>query len=169
MADIARNDNADGASAQASGARILSGKSAIGRILFLGLGALFGFLLSRAGATTYDFYPRLFLFQDLQLLWVIAVAAGVGFMGNQIYRLTKARTLISAAPARYQGKPWKKGLVPGSLIFGLGWGLAGACPGTALAMLGEGKLGSLFTIAGFIIGTYVHGYLENKKIQAGES
>ena len=35
---------------------------------FLALGALFGFLLSRAGATTYDFYAQLFLFQDYSKL-----------------------------------------------------------------------------------------------------
>ena len=39
---------------------------------FLLFGAGFGFLLSRAGATTYDFYAKLFLFEDFQLLWIIA-------------------------------------------------------------------------------------------------
>lgn len=145
--------------------RTVSGKSTAGRLMFIGLGALFGFFLSRAGATTYDFYPKLFLFRDLQLLWVIVTAAGVGFVGNQIYKALKAKTLISRQVASYTRKPWKKGLVPGSLIFGLGWGLAGACPGTALAMLGEGKLGTLFTILGFFIGTYVHGYILNKKMK----
>ncbi|AHC16583.1 DUF6691 family protein [Salinispira pacifica] len=145
--------------------RAVSGKSVAGRLLFIGLGALFGFLLSRAGATTYDFYPKLFLFQDLQLLWVIVTAAGIGFLGNQIYKAVKAKTLISRQIASYTHKPWKKGLVPGSLIFGLGWGLAGACPGTALAMLGEGKLGTLFTILGFFIGTYIHGYFMSRKIR----
>ncbi len=163
MSDITHNAANAG---EDSRARIVAGKSLTGRILFIALGALFGFLLSRAGATTYDFYPKLFLFQDLQLLWVIAVAAGVGLAGNLILKAVKAKTLISFKPARYPGKPWKKGLVPGSLIFGIGWGLAGACPGTALAMLGEGKLGSLFTIFGFLVGTYAHGYYMNKKTPA---
>ena len=45
---------------------------------FILFGAVFGFLVSRAGATTFDFYAQLFLFQDLQLLWVIATAVVVG-------------------------------------------------------------------------------------------
>ena len=48
------------------------------KFLFLPLGALFGFLLSRGGATTYDFYAKLFLFEDAQLFWVIATAIVVG-------------------------------------------------------------------------------------------
>ena len=50
------------------------------RYSFVLMGALFGFLLSRAGATTYDFYAKLFLFEDLQLMWVIAAAAAVGIV-----------------------------------------------------------------------------------------
>ena len=51
------------------------------RYSFILFGALFGFLLSRAGATTYDFYANLFLFKDLQLMGVMATAAAVGFAG----------------------------------------------------------------------------------------
>lgn len=127
------------------------------RTSFLFLGALFGFLLSRAGATTYDFYAQLFLFQDLQLLWVIATAAGVGAAGTALLRRSKARALVGGGPIALQGKPWKRGLVAGSLLFGVGWGLAGACPGTALAMLGEGKIGAAFTVGGILVGTWLYG------------
>ncbi|WP_052078687.1 DUF6691 family protein [Spirochaeta lutea] len=137
-------------------------------VIFLVLGGTFGFLLSRAGASTYDFYPKLFLFEDLQLLWVIAVAAGIGVLGTLVIRLLKSRgrnprAIIGAEPLNLAGKPWKKSLVPGSILFGVGWGLAGACPGTALVMLGEGKLGSLFTILGFFIGTYIYGVWQDSK------
>lgn len=135
-------------------------------VLFLVLGGVFGFLLSRAGATTYDFYVKLFLFEDFQLLWVIAVAAGIGIVANLItkgiLRGRAGRAIISPDPLSFKGKPFTKGTIPGSLIFGLGWGLAGACPGTALAMLGEGKLGSLFTIAGFFLGTWLFGLQQSR-------
>jgi len=127
------------------------------RLLFLLFGTAFGFILSRAGATTYDFYAELFLFRDFQLLYVILSAAATGFVGLSILRLLKARDLLEKKPLAFSGKPFKKGLVPGSLIFGLGWGLAGACPGTALAMLGEGKLGAGVTLLGIFLGVYLHG------------
>lgn len=145
-------------------------KSILGGPLFLVLGGVFGFLLSRAGATTYDFYAKLFLFQDFQLVWVIAVAAGLGVLGLGIpgkvldsRSQSQPRSILTKQVLSYKGKPYKKELIPGSILFGLGWGLAGACPGTALAMLGEGKLGSIFTILGFFLGTYTYGWVQSKK------
>jgi len=124
---------------------------------FLGMGILFGFLLSRAGATTYDFYAQLFLFENLQLMWVIAAAATVGALGKWLLKKQAWNSVADSKPLTFEGKPYKKSLVPGSLIMGAGWGLAGACPGTVLAMLGEGKLGALFTIGGIAFGTFLFG------------
>jgi len=138
------------------------------KIVFLILGTLFGFILSRAGATTYDFYAGLFLFENLQLLWVIAVAAGISAIGVFILKRYQTRSLIDHKPLSLKGKPYKKSLMPGSLLFGMGWGLAGACPGTALVMLGEGKLGALFTIAGIITGTYLYGLRMSASVKGTE-
>lgn len=124
---------------------------------FLAFGALFGFLVSRAGATTFDFYAKLFLFQDLQLLWVIGTAVVVGIAGVAVLKASGARALLSGTALVYEAKPMRKGVAAGALIFGVGWGLAGACPGTAPAMLGEGKLAAGFTIAGLLLGTYLYG------------
>jgi len=133
------------------------------KYLFLPLGALFGFILSRAGATTYDFYAKLFLFEDLQLLWVIATAGGVGMIGVQIFKRLRAKTIAAREPLEFAGKAYRpSGTIPGSLLFGVGWGLAGACPGTALAMLGEGRLGALFTIVGMLLGTYLYGWRQSR-------
>jgi uncharacterized protein len=128
------------------------------KALFLLFGAAFGLILSRAGATTYDYYAKLFLFEDLQLMWVIATAAGVGAVGVAVLRKVKPRAVIGGGELELTGKPWKKGLVAGSVLFGVGWGLAGACPGTALAMLGEGKLLAGFSILGILAGSWLFGF-----------
>ena len=128
---------------------------------FVLFGAVFGFLVSRAGATTFDFYAKLFLFQDMQLLWVIATAVAVGVAGVAILKASGARVLSSGDALVYEIKPMRKGVVPGALIFGVGWGLAGACPGTAPAMLGEGKLAAGFTIIGILLGTYLYGLFQS--------
>lgn len=134
------------------------------QLLYIFLGALFGFALSRAGATTYDYYAGLFLFRDFQLLQVIGTAVGVGVVGFALVRKFKPRSLLQRTPIQITPKPYKKTLIPGSVIFGLGWGLAGACPGTALVMLGEGKLGVVFTLIGLILGTYSYGIWETRKL-----
>jgi uncharacterized membrane protein YedE/YeeE len=131
------------------------------KYILLLFGIAFGFILSRAGATTYDYYAKLFLFRDLQLLWVIATAAGIGVIGIFFFKAIKARSLFDGKPISFEGKGYLSAMLPGSLLFGLGWGLAGACPGTVLAMLGEGKLGALFTIFGIFVGTYLYGLRES--------
>jgi len=134
----------------------------IKNIVFIGLGALFGFLLSRSGATTFDYYAGLFLLKDLQLLWVIGVAVVTGLVGVALLQWLAPKSVMQGAPLPFAGKPWKKGLVLGSLIFGLGWGLSAACPGTALAMLGEGKLAPLFTVGGILLGTWIYGWQQDR-------
>lgn len=130
---------------------------------FLLFGAVFGFLLSRAGATTFDFYAKLFLLRDFQLLWVIVTAGAVGATGVLLLKRLRARSLDGGQPLNYQGKPMRRGLVIGALLFGIGWGLSGSCPGTAPAMLGEGKLLAGFTILGILLGTYLYGRLHGRE------
>jgi uncharacterized membrane protein YedE/YeeE len=139
------------------------------KYLFLPLGALFGFLLSRGGATTYDFYAKLFLFQDLQLLWVIATAIVVGVPLLQLLKRFKVRALLSGEPIEFQPKPMKPDLLAGSLVLGVGWGLTAACPGTVLVMLGEGKLAGLFTISGILLGTWLYGKRQEQRLDPGFS
>ena len=131
--------------------------------LFLVFGATFGFLLSRGGATTYDYYARLFLFSDLQLLWVIACAVVVGAPGIWLIRRFVPRAVLTGEAIKLTPKPWKRDLIPGALLLGVGWGLAGACPGTVLTMLGEGKVTALFTIAGILVGTWLYGVVDARR------
>ena len=130
---------------------------------FIGLGTIFGFILSRAGATTYDNYANLFLFKNFQLLWVISFAILVGVAGMIYLMRIAPLTLFTKQALSFEKKPLRRGLIFGSLLFGVGWGLAGSCPGTAPAMLGEGKLMALFSILGIGIGTYLYGYQQSRK------
>jgi uncharacterized membrane protein YedE/YeeE len=133
------------------------------KYLFLPLGALFGFLLSRAGATTYDYYAKLFLFEDLQLVWVIGTAVIVGILGLALLKRARARALLTGEAIELRGKPMTRELPLGALMLGVGWGLAAACPGTVLAMIGEGKLSALFTVLGIVLGTYAYGLWHDAK------
>lgn len=132
------------------------------KMLYLVLGTLFGFLLSRAGASTFDFHARLFLFEDLQLLWVIAAAILTGMTGFKLLKITNAKSLIGNISLVLRGKSMQPKLIQGALMMGVGWGLTGSCPGTAPVMLGEGKLATAFTLAGVLIGTYIFGKLSSK-------
>ncbi len=127
------------------------------RLPFLALGILFGFLLSRVGASEPDYYAALFLFKDLQLMQVIGGAAAVGALGVLLMKALSLKTFLGSEAINYQAKPWSRTLIPGALLFGAGWGLSGACPGTALVMLGEGRFSALFVILGMLLGTWLYG------------
>lgn len=135
------------------------------KIIYLLFGAAFGFFLSRAGATNQDFYAQLFLFENLQLLWVIVTAVSVGVIGVALMRFLYPFALIDRTPLRFEGKPMRKGIVVGSLLFGIGWGMTGTCPGSAPAMLGEGKVMAMFAVVGIVIGTYLYGRVASERGQ----
>ncbi len=129
----------------------------INNLVFLLLGAVFGLLLSLAGATTFDFYAKLFLFKDPQLAQVIASAVLVSAVGIWLIRRFRVQALMTGEPIQFESKPMQKHLVLGSLLFGMGWGLTGSCPGSAPAMLGEGKLIILPVLMGVLAGTWLYG------------
>ena len=52
-------------------------------------------------------------------------------------------------------------LVGGSLMFGVGWGLAGLCPGPALVVAGSGDLKALGFVAAMLMGMGVFEWLEH--------
>jgi uncharacterized membrane protein YedE/YeeE len=50
----------------------------------------------------------------------------------------------------------------GGIIFGLGWALAGACPGPMYILLGTGVFSMLLVIFAALLGTFTYGLLKDK-------
>ncbi|MFI9652083.1 DUF6691 family protein [Guyparkeria halopsychrophila] len=121
-------------------------------LLFLVFGTAFGFLLSRAGATSPAIISDLLLFEDLRLLWVIATAVAVGGALTWLAWRFGWRARNTGEPISIEHKPFKRGLIVGAVLFGLGWAATGVCPGTALAMIGEGKGFAVWVGAGILLG-----------------
>jgi uncharacterized protein len=128
---------------------------------FLVFGTLFGFALSRARVTDYDTIAAMFRLTDLHVVGVIGSAIATTAVGFWLLRRSGNRTL-TGRPIELGAKPWRMGAVWGGLTFGAGWALSGACPGTALAQVGEGKLVALFTVAGILGGTYLYGRVRSR-------
>ncbi|MFP4638971.1 MAG: DUF6691 family protein [Guyparkeria sp.] len=121
-------------------------------LTFLLFGIGFGFLLSRAGATSPALISDLLLFDDLHLLWVITSAVAVGALLSWLAWRLKWCARNTRQPISIRHKPFKRGLVVGAVLFGIGWAVTGVCPGTALAMLGEGKWFAAWVGAGIVLG-----------------
>ena len=116
------------------------------RLIVIVLGLLLGFTLSRLGFTDYAEVHRMFTFADWRLF--------LTFMGA--VALTAAGFAALNGRARHAPRPLHRGVIVGGLLFGIGWALTGACPGAALAQLGEGQLAALITLAGICLGTILY-------------
>lgn len=131
------------------------------KLAFLAFGLVFGFSLSRVGASDYNSIYAMFTGENLKLAWVMMTAIVTGFIGMRILMMTGARG-IGGKPITINKKPLSRLNAIGGSIFGIGWGMAGACPGTILAQVGEGKLLGFFTLIGIIAGTYLYAILVEK-------
>ncbi len=123
--------------------------------LYVVLGTIFGFILSRSGAADYDFIQGMFLFTNLQLYGIIGAAVVVGVPGILLIK-KRGRTLLGRK-IEIELKPLHRGNVSGGVLFGIGWSLAGMCPGPILVNVGEGKIYALAALAGALVGAGVFG------------
>ena len=73
--------------------------------------------------------------------------------------------LIDGARLSFEGKPKQPGLVIGALLFGIGWGVTGMCPGSAAVMLGEGKVITLAAGFGMLFGTWLYALMYERKLR----
>ena len=95
---------------------------------------------------------------DPSLIFVMGGALLVTFVG---YRLVLAREQPVLA-ARFQlptSRAIDARLIGGSALFGLGWGIAGFCPGGALPALGTGRSEVFLFVAALIAGMLLTRFL----------
>jgi uncharacterized membrane protein YedE/YeeE len=124
-------------------------------LLYISLGTVFGFLLSRSGAADYSYIQAMFLFEDFQLYGIIGTA--VVLTAPALWLLKRGGRTAFGRPLEVELKPLHRGNVVGGLLFGVGWSLAGMCPGPILVNIGEGKIYALAALAGALAGAGLFG------------
>ncbi len=118
-------------------------------MLGLFAGIIFGFLLQRGGVLRFDRQVGALLFADMTIVKFMLSAVMVGSVGFQL--LADQNVLVFSHKAMNVGA-----VLVGGLLYGLGWAVAGYCPGTALGALGEGRWTALFVIAGMLVGAALY-------------
>jgi uncharacterized membrane protein YedE/YeeE len=119
-------------------------------VLYLVLGTLFGFVLSRSGAADYNFIQGMFLFTNFQLYGIIGSAVVLTAPGLWLIQ-RHGRTALGRKIS-VELKPMHRGTIVGGLLFGIGWSMAGMCPGPILVNIGEGKIYAVAALAGSLVG-----------------
>jgi uncharacterized membrane protein YedE/YeeE len=114
------------------------------------VGVVFGVTLSWTGMTSPDVLRQGLLFENSYLYLFFASAVLTSFVGLRLVR--GRRALVTGEKIAWKTTRPQARHIYGSLIFGVGWGVADACPGPIATQLGQGIWWSVFTIAGTLIG-----------------
>jgi uncharacterized membrane protein YedE/YeeE len=98
---------------------------------------------------------------DPSLAFVMGGAIGVG-----VIAFARARKMQQALLGQPMQLPTAtridRRLILGSLLFGVGWGIAGICPGPALVLLGEGERKGMAFVAAMLAGMVLFRWLESR-------
>lgn len=107
-------------------------------------------------------------FLDLAGNWdpsLALVMAGAIAVGGVAFKVAKGRvvSLLGAEMRLPSARHIDRRLVAGSVLFGVGWGVAGFCPGPGLVSLGMGEVKALVFVAAMLVGMGSYELLERRK------
>ena len=131
-------------------------------LAYLIVGIFFGITMYKSEAASWFRIYEMFQFQAFHMYGIIGSALALGVAGIFIIKKYNIKALggrdILFTPKQASIKRY----LYGGTIFGLGWGLAGACPGPIFTLIGSGYLSLIIVLASAFIGTYIYGLLKNK-------
>lgn len=105
---------------------------------------------------------EMFHFGSFHMYGLMGSALVLGIIGIQ---LIKKKNMKPIDGSKMSLNPKDKGIkryLIGGIIFGLGWALAGACPGPMYVLLGAGYGSILIVIFGALLGTFLYGMVKDK-------
>jgi len=131
-------------------------------ITYLTIGIFFGIIMFKSEAASWFRIYEMFQFGSFHMYGIIGSALVLGILGIQ---LIKRKNIKPINGEEMSLQPKEKGIIRyllGGIIFGLGWALAGACPGPMYVLAGAGYVSILIVIFGAVAGTFLYGLLKDK-------
>ncbi len=129
---------------------------------YLLVGIFFGIVLTKSEAVSWYRIYEMFQFQSFHMYGIICTAIATGVIGLQIFKRIGIKDFYKQEIEIADKEPGNYRYWIGGILFGLGWGLVGACPGPIFIMLGAGFLPLIFVLLGALLGTYIYGLLKDK-------
>lgn len=131
-------------------------------IIYLITGIFFGIVLFKSEAASWFRIYEMFQFKSFHMYGIIGSAIGIGII---VLQLIKAKKVKSIDGEEIRISPKDRSFyryIFGGIIFGAGWALSGACPGTMFVLQGAGYFPILIVILSAVLGTFLYGLIKNK-------
>lgn len=125
-------------------------------------GILFGVVLAKSEAVSWFRIQEMFQFQSFHMYGIIGSTVVIGILGNLFIKKFRIKDW-GGNPIVFHDKD--KSVIRylvGGVIFGLGWALAGTCPGPMFVLMGKGYFSIFIVFAGAFAGTTLYGALKSK-------
>jgi uncharacterized membrane protein YedE/YeeE len=125
------------------------------RVAGLLIGIVFGVVLSWSGMTSPVIIREGLLFHSSYLFLFFGGAMTTAMIGLQLLKRKAPKALLTGETVGWETiKPERRHVV-GSVLFGIGWGVSGACPGPIATQVGQGIAWGLPTMFGLVLGIVV--------------
>ena len=131
--------------------------------IYFSIGILFGVVLFKSEVASWFRIYEMFQFDSFHMYGVIGSSVILGALSLFLLKTFKVKSIFNGKEIQLipKQKAWKRYLF-GGVLFGLGWALAGACPGPMFTLLGAGFLPVLLILFSALLGTYFYGVIRDK-------
>jgi len=131
-------------------------------ISYLSIGTLFGIIMTKSQAISWYRIYEMFRFDSFHMYGIIGSAVTLGIISVALIKKYKVKT-TEGTPVTFSPKNMS---IPryliGGTIFGLGWAMAGACPGPIYTLIGNGYSVIMVVLASALLGTLTYGILRSR-------
>lgn len=128
----------------------------------IALGFAFGSVLIASQAVSWYRIQEMFHFKSFHMFGLLFSAIATAMVSLWIIRKSRVKTIKGNEP-KWSPKPlqWKS-LIAGGVIFGIGWGISGACSAPVYIIAGMHWQIGLFLLGGALLGAFTYGALHKK-------
>lgn len=130
-------------------------------IKYLIVGIVFGIVFVKAEIISWFRIQEMFQLQSFFMYGVIGTAVLVGMLSIQLIKKFHVQS-FEGQEITIKNKKFNKGQIFGGILFGIGWGITGACPGPLFAQIGCGFAVVGITLLSALMGTWMYGLLKDK-------
>lgn len=131
-------------------------------VVYFLLGTFLGTLFIKSEVASWFRIQEMFRFESFHMYGIIGSAVVVGALFLIVMKRAGVTTIRGDEieyPAKEEAQPRPQHIL-GGIVFGLGWGLVGACPGPLFALVGSGLPVLALALLGAIAGAWTYGLLK---------